>query len=272
MKLKSREYKLMLHPEKFAGDAVKCRTAIGEFWKEARHRMLPDIVAASAEQDIHPAKQRSVLFLDTQDKALYRDCDLVLRMRRPFGSEADWEATLKFRHGDRLLSEASGIRPRKGDQEGKFEEDVKVVPRSGQPGFWTLFSRSAEAKFERKAAPGTVADCLAPFTGLREDRLPSRQTAVVTVAGIEIREHVFEVGGLRLPNDIEAKCAVILWWRKGETFDPYAAEFSFRFDLQDGRVSEECARAAWAAITLLCRSPWADPQGPTKTALVYGAD
>jgi hypothetical protein len=271
MKLQSREYKLMLHPDKFAGDADERQTAVGGFWNEVRERMVHAGVETSGGLDVmDSAKQRCVLFLDTQDKALYRNCDLVLRLRRPLKSEGRWDATLKFRHGDRLLAEACGVRSRKGDKERKFEEDVKMVPRKGQPGFWALFSHSVEARYKKNVTPGAVAQCLEPFSGLREDRLPSPELAVVRVGGADITEHVLEGGALHLPGGTEAQCALILWWREGRPTEPYAAEFSFRFDLNKGRVKEECARSAWTALTSLCHSSWADPRGPTKTALIYG--
>jgi hypothetical protein len=87
---------------------------------------------------------------------------------------------------------------------------------------------------------------------------------------LRIREHVFE-GRLKLSEDVSAECALNLWWNEKSHLNPVAAEFSFRFDLEDGEASAGAVRNAWAAMTILCASPWVNPTGPAKTALVYGS-
>jgi hypothetical protein len=273
MKLSSREYKLTLHAREFAGDEAACHSKAADFWTDTVNRLGDAGIAASGKLDLsEPDKQRNVFFLDTQDKALYERSDLVFRLRRPVASKGDWDATLKFRHGDRLLAGAQAFRLREGHGRGKFEEDVKAVPRSGLPGFWALFSRSVEAGFGPRKELLTVGDCLAPFEKLDGGSLPPLKEKVQTVSGLKVTEHVFEDGWLGLSKKVEAECALILWWKEEEALSPIAAEFSFRFPLDDGEADAKVVRNAWTAMSVLSGSPFVDPKGRTKTALVYGAE
>lgn len=273
MSLSSREYKVMLHAERFVGDKAACRSAVERFWQHVGTVLQATDIDTRAGLDVQKeSKQRNVFFLDTDEQDLYRRSDLVFRMRRPLRSGKAWKATLKFRHGDRLLAEAQDFDLReKGEDEPKFEEDVKVNPPMGTPRFWALFSRSVEAEFDPRHMPATVGGCLAPYTEIRKAALPAPETPVLTVAGLHVVEHVFEDGWIRLTKDIEAECALILWWREGKLLEPIAAEFSFRFPLEDGGTDIKVVRKAWAVVKTLFASPWVDPNGPTKTALIYGS-
>jgi hypothetical protein len=273
LKLSSREYKLTLRAGEFAGDEAACGSKAADFWTDTVNRLGEAGIGASGKLNLlEPDKQRNVFFLDTPEKTLYERSDLIFRMRRPLAAKGDWDATLKFRHGDRLLAGAQAFRLREGRGRGKFEEDVKAISRSGMPGFWALFSRSVEAGFGRRKKLLTVGDCLAPFEKLDSASLPPLKEKVQTVSGLNVIEHVFEGGWLNLSKKVEAECALILWWKEDKTLEPIAAEFSFRFPLDDGEADARVVRNAWAAMAVLSGSPFVDPKGRTKTALVYGAD
>lgn len=270
MDLSSREYKLMLDTDRFVGDVETCRPKVSDFWADICEKLGCEVDAKGKLDVLKPKKQRDVFFLDTEGTDLYRLSNLVFRMRRPRGSDGPWSATLKFRHGDRLLAAAQTFHS--GDHEDiKFEEDVKAMPPAGTPRFWALFSRSVEAEFDDEAEPATVGDCLKPYEDFGRISLPPRNADVFRVGALRIREHVFEGGLLKLSEDVSAECALILWWKEKSHPNPVAAEFSFRFDLEDGEASAGAVRNAWTAMTILCASPWVDPKGPTKTALVYGS-
>ncbi|MCF3639467.1 hypothetical protein LXM94_05740 [Rhizobium sp. TRM95111] len=273
MKLTSREYKLTLHADRFAGDHATCRAAMRAFWADAGRRLTAaGIAALQSPERAEPDKQRDLLFLDTVDKALFRRAGFVYRMRRRTGSDGEWQATLKFRHGDRLLSAAKDYRRRGGGKggRGKLEEDIKAVPRGEGPGFWALFSRSVDAGVDDRARIATIGDCLRPFSRLPSVSMPPVGAPVTPVGGLAVVEHVHGGGALSLSDDVEAECALILWWRKGEATSPIAAEFSFRFALAKGEVEAAVATSAWDAMTALYGSGWVAPRGTTKTALVYG--
>ncbi|WP_105437373.1 hypothetical protein [Neorhizobium sp. T25_13] len=272
MCLSSREYKVMLHAKEFAGDEAARGRAVARFWERLRAELQGVDIDTHGRLDVlKDSKQRDLFFLDTEKRDLYLRSDMVFRMRRKLGSSKDWKATLKFRHGDRLLAEAQDFELRKkGDEEPKFEEDVKAMPPADTPRFWALFSRSVEAEFNPKHMPLTVGECLAPYTDVRKASLPDPETPVQTVAGLRVVEHVYEEGWIRLSNEIEAECATILWWREEKLRTPIAAEFSFRFPLEKGGADIKVVRKAWTVMKTLLKSPLVDPKGPTKTALAYG--
>jgi hypothetical protein len=270
--LSSREYKVMLHAKGFAGDEAARFKAVARFWERLCAELQGADIDTHGRLDVQKdSKQRDVFFLDTEKRDLYHRSDLVFRMRRKLGSSKDWNATLKFRHGDRLLAEAQDFELRKkGGEEPKFEEDVKAMPPAETPRFWALFSRSVEAEFNPKHMPVTVGDCLGPYTDVRKASLPDPETPVETVAGLHVVEHVYEEGWIRLSKEIDAECALILWWKEEKLRTPIAAEFSFRFPLEKGGADIKVVRKAWAVMKTLLKSPLVDPKGPTKTALAYG--
>ena len=272
MELTSREYKLMLRTDRFSGAESDCRKAVASFWQAAGgHLQKAGVETAGKLEHAAPDKQRRIVFLDTADKALFRQAGLVCRLRRRLDAEEPWTETLKFRHGDRLLSGAQAFRLReKKKKKGKFEEDVKAAGSADAPAFRALFSRSVDARLEQREEVATIGDLLQPFSGLSRLPLPSDDAAVVEVGALRIVEHVYEGGALRLPADVEAESAMIVWWREGEAQSPVAAEFSFRFALEKGAVEVDVAERAWRALSVLHGSDWAVPDGTTKTALVYG--
>lgn len=272
MCLSSREYKVMLHAKEFAGDEAARDRAVARFWERLRAELQGADIDTQGRLDVQKdSKQRDVFFLDTEKRDLYHRSDLVFRMRRKLDSSKDWKATLKFRHGDRLLAEAQDFELRKkSDEEPKFEEDVKAMPPADTPRFWALFSRSVEAEFNPKHMPVTVGECLGPYTDIRKAPLPALDTPVQTVADLHVVEHVYEEGWIRLSKEIDAECALILWREEEKLRTPIAAEFSFRFPLQEGQADIKVVRKAWTVMKTLLKSPLVDPKGPTKTALAYG--
>lgn len=272
MRLQSREYKVMLHAKVFTGDEAACRAAVARFWEYIRAELQAADIDTHGKLDaLNDSKQRDVFFLDTGKRDLYHRSDLVFRLRRKLGSSKAWEATLKFRHGDRLLARAQDFDLReKDDKEPKFEEDVKGMLSGDTPRFWALFSRSVGADFDPGHMPATVGECLAPYKDIRQAGLPDPDTPVQTVAGLHIVEHVYEEGRIRLSKEIDGECALILWWKNSEPQTPIAAEFSFRFALEKGHADIKVVRKAWVTLMTLLKSPLVDPNGPTKTALAYG--
>ena len=96
MELTSREYKLMLRTDRFSGAESDCRKAVASFWQAAGEQLQKAGVETArkldhAEQD----KQRRIVFLDTADKALFRDGGLVCRLPE----RRDGFATVAFRPG-----------------------------------------------------------------------------------------------------------------------------------------------------------------------------
>lgn len=269
----SREYKISLKADRFSGSEAICRGAIARFWQRLAQELAEAQIGVSGKIAAElPEKQRELYFLDTGDNALVRQSGLVYRMRRRLGDGEPWKATLKFRHGDRLLTAAQSFAPKAGGEAPKIEEDVKVEPTAAGLSFRSLFSRSSDVEIGARPNLQTVADALGYYAGVKAKRLPVGQTPVRVVNDLHVIEHVFEGGRLAFRENVKAKdCAVILWWREGAPLDPIAGEFSFRLEADEstGELPPKAARDAWTALLTIASNVYADPAGKTKTALVY---
>lgn len=267
----SREYKMMLKPGPFAGSDAARAAAVAAVWRGLDQHLADHSVSAAKQLEL--AVRRKVVFLDTPDRQLYGQFDLILRLRQSQEGMARADVTLKFRHGDRLQSAAQRFRPRKayaGDgREVTFEEDVKAVPSARGLGFWALFSRSAKAVIEEVTMLATVEALGSVYAKLPAHLTVISDQPLVIVGGLVITEEVYAGGWFDIA-DARAEAAVILWFRPDDPRMPIAAELSFRFDLHKGRADPALAAGAWRLFQALHALDEVDPQGPTKTALVYG--
>lgn len=271
MNISSREYKIALRADRFAGNQETCRDVISKFWKRLAFELqIAGISVVGNMDDTDPDKQRELYFIDTLDNDLIRSAGLVYRLRRKLQPDAEWTATLKFRHGDRFLTAAEAFVPDRDEDDVKLEEDVKVEPGSAGLSFRSLYSRSADAKVGSGAGFVTIEDALRPFRSVGKEGLPLT-APIAVVNDLHVVEHVFEGGKLSFGRGsvLSDNCAVILWWRQGVPEDPLAAEFSFRVNLDDGSLAADTARGAWIALRTIGANVYADPAGKTKTALVY---
>lgn len=270
MKLSSREYKLMLHKDKFAGDASMRQSAISRFWQDLEDALDTAEFAPSKRPKL--SVSRNLFFLDTKDNLLFKQFDMMLRLRRKCDSSGPWSATLKFRHGDRLLADSHRFRPRKvvsqGAESVSFEEDVKSAGTAESSSFWALFSRSARARIDDLDGLLALADVKQTYARLPPELNDDLDKDLVRVGGLSIVEQVFDGGKIDFAG-VQAECAVILWYQNGSPEAPFAAEFSFRFGLDD--KCRDCAAPAWRLFRCVQGLAWVDTEGPTKTTLVYGA-
>ncbi|MDO1581812.1 hypothetical protein [Rhizobium oryzicola] len=268
----SREYKMMLKADAFVGNEAESEAAVGRFWQALANLPFDKGIAFGKAPRLDA--KRDVLFLDTPEKALFLKHDLVFRLRRKRQADGAWDATLKFRLGDQLLAGAQTFRPRKAyAPEGrnvKFEEDVKAVITTGRAAFWALFSRSANTDVPDRDSLRKVSDLKTLYGRLPEAIDDLQDHALSDVNDLEIVEHVYDSGKLTLSGQ-KVEAAVILWWSKHQVTAPIAAEFSYRFDLDDGEAPLETVESAWALLKKLPNVEDVDAGGPTKTAIVYGA-
>lgn len=120
----SRDYKVMLRPEKFAGTGDESRWAVDAFWTDMR-RILEGLDIPTEGAFAEVKAHRRIRFFDTAERSLngqryiFREGIDVEREER--------QVTLKSRHADRYVAQDRDMDPRsKGDDaETKFEEDVK---------------------------------------------------------------------------------------------------------------------------------------------------
>ncbi len=288
IELNSREYKLMLVPERFAGGAPQ--EAVRRF---ARDQLEPAVRRAFGDEAADELKKkgfdlderRSVRFWDTDDCVLIRS-GFALRERVDLSDEgrptSKPEITLKFRSSDLFLTANMQLAARAGakDAESKFEEDLGALavrtasgeaivsmPRSSR----SQFSRSTTQTVDRRTVPRTLKGV--------EDLYPKFDDDLRLVAGEsdmsaklapsqEYRELVYKSSKIDLAKDMKTSFALTIWYEGADNRTrPTLAEISFSYETDDGAVSAEAARRGPGLFLALQDLDWADPGQPTKTAL-----
>lgn len=268
MKVKTREYKLLVNHEPFTDPTA----AIKAVWDEIEEAMKT-LPGAQAKGTFDKKEIREIFFLDTPDHTLRRN-GLVLRQRT---GETAVEYTLKCRSEDRYFAAGTDVQAAKAlrTDDPKLEEDIA-------PPFTCRFSHSAtitvsaDAKPKLRKRPTTLrqAAALFPLLGtLRADgRACSPKTALKKVNSITVEQTVWKGGTLLIEQDEdepeEASVALILWTR-GKGRRAAVAELSFRIKDKAEEYNRTLAETARSVYRLLQRLDCALPEGMTKTEYVY---
>lgn len=262
----SREYKVMLHAQRFDGDQAALQASIDEFWTDLSTAL--DGMDIPTEGAFSQVKARRLLrFFDTDEHRINAD-QYIVREREDIDT-GEREVTLKFRHPDRYVAADRRMDPADAEvYKTKFEEDVK-------PPFVSVYSFSTTQPLRSGSVLRQVQDVADLFPGLTEDlaELP-KDAALLLVRDFVGREIVLEGASLLLgKRDILSECALVVWYDEGEAdTTPVVVEFSFKYgdDAEDYRGS--VARDAYAVLGMLQNdmSSWVDPNPVTKTAFVYG--
>jgi hypothetical protein len=288
IELDSREYKLMLIPERFAGGAPQqaLRRFVRDQLEPAVRRTFGDEAADELkEKGFDLDERRAVRFWDTDGCALIKS-GFALRERVDLNNEgrpaSKPEITLKFRSSDLFLTANMQLAARAGakDAESKFEEDLGALavrtasgeaivsmPRSSR----SQFSRSTTQTVDRHAVPQTLKEV--------EDLYPKFDDDLRLVAGEsdmsaklapsqQYRELVYKSSKIDLAKDMKTSFALTIWYEGVDNRDrPALAEISFSYETDDGAVSAEAARRGPGLFLAMQDLDWADPGQPTKTAL-----
>ncbi|MFI0432481.1 MAG: hypothetical protein ACH36H_05020, partial [Candidatus Nanopelagicales bacterium] len=194
----SREYKVMLKPDLFIGDAAAFSAAVAEFWAALRDRLGTIDIPVSGGFDEVKA-MRLIRFFDTGANSLHGE-SYIVRERLDTVSE-EREVTLKFRHPDRYVAGDRVMEAASDTSKTKFEEDVK-------PPFVSVFSFSTTAPLEAAAELATLGDVADIFPGLQDavNDLP-REEPLQLVAGFTAKEVVLAGAEILLgKRDIPAEC------------------------------------------------------------------
>jgi hypothetical protein len=282
--LQSREYKLMLRPERF--DIKDPAKTVGEFWENLKTVIAEDIGRRDDGGPRHQgsftdSKQRRILFRDTPDCAL-NEHGYTLRERIKIKKgKPEREVTLKFRTPDLII--AADARPDKA--KAKFEEDIAplVVPTTAASGAVTaafarppsmrsLFSVSIDNDIEPSDHLLTVGDASAIYPDLinrlRAAGAPAIDAGVALKEGATFHEVVFEGASVDLGHKVDAEFDLSLWYAADafEKAAPSIAELSFKYSVDDGD-----AAVARRALTLfkalqIKLDKWASADRETKTS------
>ena len=263
--VRSREYKVMLLPEPFAGDETKLHESAGRFWDEARGVLEPlDIPTEGAFDEVKA--RRRIRFLDSAEHTLNGQ-RYVFRERINVES-SERQVTLKYRHVDRYVaSDRDMDAADEGKAETKFEEDVK-------PPFVSVFSYSTTVEVDDDVHVSRLGDVFQLFPGL-ERELNDPEDFELADVGFAARELVLVGATLLLgKRDVEAECAMVFWHTgsDGDAVTPACVEFSFKYGDDEEDYRGSVARDAHDVLKALSDQlpKWVHPTPVTKTALVYG--
>ena len=265
-KVISREYKVMLRPQRFAGGEKTLRRTARAFWRDFG-RALDG--GGAVEGDLGELEaQRLICFLDTPAQRL-NSGGYIFRERRALAG-GEREVTLKFRHPDRHVAAARDMAPDSGGKaRTKFEEDIKAP-------FVSLYSFSTTLRVKDKKRFGELGDVVRVFSdvsGRLEGFAPDEPLAVVN--GFTARELVLGGGALQLSRKRKAtaECGLIVWYDNDRTHDkPCAVEFSYRYGDKRERYPGALSQRAYETFAVLqtALDSWVEPKPRTKTAFVYG--
>jgi hypothetical protein len=264
--IRSREYKVMLQPERFAGTEDDARLAVDAFWVDVGR--LLDGVDIPTEGSFDEVKaHRRIRFYDTVEGG-FNGQRYIFRERREVESD-ERQVTLKYRHADRYVAQDRDMdaRGRGDDAETKFEEDVK-------PPFVSVFSYSTSVVIDADRRFGSIGEVVELFPGLADElRGVDEDGELAVVSDFCARELVLVGAAVLLgKRDIEAECAMVIWHDDDDdTTPPVCVEFSFKYGDEDEDYRGTVARDAHDVLQALYTGlpEWVDPEPKTKTAFVY---
>lgn len=259
LKVKSREYKVMLQPELFE---VR-RPAVEAFLSEVQEKSK--LVGVKSSGKLKSPEKKIIRFLDTPDFTLRRN-GFVLR-RRDLKDTDETQFALKVRSPDRYFAQGVDVaHDTNFEAKEKLEEHIAAVFRSRFSHSMTLTMGRDDAK-----SPTSVKKAGKLFPVLDALRCDGRvcppKTKLEIVNGVVAHERVYDGFALHI-GDTDASVAIILW-TKGRKGRPLTAEFSFRYKDKKEHYSAKLPAAAQRLFLSVQQLDWCAPGIPTKTQYVY---
>jgi hypothetical protein len=264
--VKSREYKVMLLPDAFAGSEAEVRRATDRFWAEVGKALEQHDIPTEGAFDEVKAHRR-IKFFDTEAHG-FNASRYVFRERIDVDSGGR-EVTLKYRHPDRYVASDRDMDAKvEREVETKFEEDIK-------PPFVSVFSYSTSVGVDADTDISKVKDVVELFPGLKGELRDVEADGELTLVRVFCARELVLVGAFLLlgRRDIEAKCAMVIWHdAQANQSTPVCVEFSFKYGDDDEDYQGTVTRDAHDVLQTLNAElkAWVHPDPKTKTALVYG--
>jgi hypothetical protein len=238
-KIRSREYKLMLHATRFAGDADALLRQAGTYWRAVQQAIRPLVFDTDGDLDT-VAMRRVIRFYDTKGQRLQQTA-YIFRERVDMES-GEREVTLKCRHPDRYVAQARNMAAADADSgQTKFEEDIKP-PFQSLYSFSTTQPLAAAKQLNRMNNPGR----LYPGLSAQLDTYDADE-AIRVVGGFTARELVLTGADFQIGTapKVEAACALIVWYdTQGDAQTPKVVEFSFKYE----QLPENLSRKSFVPI------------------------
>ena len=159
------------------------------------------------------------------------------------------------------------------DKNLKFEEDIK------SPVFLSLYSFSNKRKIKSSKKLNKLNDPARLFPDLKkrlgDDYDGNKKIKIVN--GLKVIERVIEGASFLIDDDdqLECKCALVVWYKKESSEKPVVVEFSFKYkkDNKEETFSGKAAHKAYSVFQKLREDKnlksWVDLESLTKTRFVY---
>ncbi len=268
-KIHYREYKLLLKPERFAGE-----DGFHKFYKHAHHvaKQL-DIQFEKADQ--HESHIREVVFYDTPHFKLYND-GFILRKRTFFKHghpEPNFELTIRFRHPDATVAAAVDMRPLLPCIHTiKFKEELLQLSDT-LGGMRTLYANGCELDTPNVVLTQRFEIISQVFPALQRVRTANPKATFTLVNDVVVDETLVHLGELHFGPKTSCKASVAVW-RNRATGRDMIGEFGYQLKFEGlaslHRKPRELSEKFFKAIQLDAGAEWV-ALGTTKTSLVYGA-
>lgn len=216
---------------------------------------------------------REVLFLDTNDFALYNHA-FILRRRVIYENGfavSDPEIVFKFRHPDLQKAAEMDVRPRIfGDHKIKFK--AEALPLKDQiGGYRLLYSHNVEFPLSavHEANRQSMSTLMRVLPALKALKLPETES-IALVNHTAVEEVLKDIGMLDFGKGIEAKANVAVWRTRGDQ-KQLVGEFAFQAKVESQDDFHQAARRRCEQFFVnlqYAAQEWL-ALGTTKTGAVY---
>lgn len=271
----SREYKLMLHANRFSN----LDEGAESFWTLFKGLIEDQGGEIVKKQD--KELNRRTWYLDTGERSL-RNLNYVLRLRKE-SETPKYKITLKYRDTDRCISGSqdmslSATMTKNIEDEGgeaeidyKFEEDIL-------PPFRSKFAHSVSIKTDNCPKFTNTKAVFEIFPGLATLDIPESKIEIVN--GCKFYEVVRQFGQVKFGGKPKVKFSHSFWYPSdNKDTQPLVAEFSFDYDIPDPESEDQdrLERFPFNAVNgsntlfraLQKETSWVHFGGTTKTAFAY---
>lgn len=259
--LTSREYKLMLNPDRFAnrGGGIAAFHDLLEFLFERLG------VEEVKRKDVN--KDRRTWYVDTDGHAL-RHAGFVLRVRKQIGEKEPFKVTMKHRGSDRYIAAAHRIDSKRG--ETKFEEDIL-------PPFISRFSYSRSLCYKKAPSFRNLGEVRKVFAGLPKLEAPNRRR-LERVNDFKATEIAYDLCTFKPAGGAKVKAGLGFWYLpEVQTGPPLVGEFAMSYEARKNGGKNELEQFAPETVetcgklfrAIQQQANWFSLGLTTKTAFAY---
>lgn len=254
----SREYKVMLNPSAFSGNAA---TAVANFWNALKALIENASIHRPTTGNLNTVSTRTVRFYDTPGTCVLDRSDYSFRERVQNGNR---EVTLKFRSPDRFIADKRDVEGDDNAAVTKFEEDISAPFRS-------VYSHSSTVPIGAGKNLNYMDDPIGLFPGLGPLGF-NESEPIAIVGGLSVYEKAYEGASVDL-GALLAQFSLTLWYASSSATTPLLAEISFKYGHPTADYSNNVVTRAKALFEAMqAMTPWVAPNALLKTSFVYQYD